>query len=327
MALTNSQYDEIKRRYDFTRQQNLRETYERKDEVYQKIPGFRQLEEERTSVYINAAKQRLSSPGQDRTDNVDDRIRAINEKEASLLAQYGFPPDYLEPIYECLLCRDTGYIDGKKCVCFRNAEIRLLYRQYDPGIILAKENFSHFSFELYSDTMIDGHISPRDAARDAYDSSRKFIENIGKPSNNLLFLGNVGTGKSFLSHCIAHEAIKRSFSTLCLSAPDLFEITADSKFGGDDSSESSRLIYDCELLIIDDLGTELTNSYISSELFHCINYRIERNRSTIISTNKSLEELRDLYSERVTSRILGNYTIKKLIGDDIRIKKITGENQ
>ena len=140
--------------------------------------------------------------------------------------------------------------------------------------------------------------------------------------NNLFLCGNTGVGKSFLSHCIMKEALDRSYSALYFTAGELFDLLADARFGRSQESLTRELpVYECDLLVIDDLGTELTNSFVAVQLFRLLNDRILRKRSTIISTNLTLNELSGIYTERVFSRITSHYTIIKLIGEDIRIQK------
>ena len=151
----------------------------------------------------------------------------------------------------------------------------------------------------------------------------RFIDHFGKDFNNLFFYGSVGVGKTFLSTCIAREIMEREFSVLYFSAPQLFSVLTQSKFDRNDVDAKNRndYIFNCDLLIIDDLGSEYTNAFIAAQFFTCMNERLIHKKSTIISTNLSLESLADLYTERSFSRITSNYTLLKIIGDDIRIKK------
>jgi DNA replication protein DnaC len=156
-----------------------------------------------------------------------------------------------------------------------------------------------------------------------------FVENFKQDYHNILFYGTVGTGKSFLSGCVASELLKNGHSVIYFSSTGLFDNLARYTF---DTKEKEALsafyqdLYNCELLIIDDLGTEITNSFVASQLFSCLNERNLRKRATIISTNLSLEELRDRYSDRVFSRITSSYTICKLTGRDIRMIKKRASN-
>ena len=151
----------------------------------------------------------------------------------------------------------------------------------------------------------------------------RFIDTFGQDFQNLFFYGSVGVGKTFLSTCIAREIMNREFSVVYFSAPQLFNILAQTKFDKEnsDAKNMSEYIYNCDLLIIDDLGSEYTNAFISAQFFTCINERLIHRKSTIISTNLSLESIADLYTERAFSRITSSYALLKIIGDDIRIKK------
>ena len=162
-----------------------------------------------------------------------------------------------------------------------------------------------------------------DTARRAYNAARNFVRDFDLRFQNLFLYGNTGVGKTFLSHCIAHDLLETSHCVLYFSAFDLFDRLAQTAFSRKSEPDpGDEFIFDCDLLIIDDLGTELTNSFVSSQLFLCINERIARRKSTIISTNLRLEDFSSTYSERTFSRIASNYQMLKLIGKDIRIQKI-----
>ena len=258
-------------------------------------------------------------------DELKEEVAALAAERTALLLENGFPADYLEPHYFCPSCQDTGYIDGHKCACFKKAEIELLYTQSNLAEILQKENFDHFSFEWYSDTMKNEAtgLTARDTAKRAYDMARNFVRDFDSRFQNLFLYGSTGVGKTFLSHCIAHDLLESSHCVLYFSAFDLFDRLAQTAFSRKSETDpGEEFILDCDLLIIDDLGTELTNSFVSSQLFLCINERIARRKSTIISTNLKLEDFSSTYSERTFSRIASNYQMIKLIGNDIRIQKV-----
>ena len=200
----------------------------------------------------------------------------------------------------------------------------MLYTQSNLQEILKKENFKHFSFEYYSDTIrneITG-LTARETAQDAVRKAKMFIHTFDTSFQNLFIYGSTGVGKTFLSNCIAKELIDQAHCVIYFTAFDLFDTLAKTTFQKDMSSDGTlEDIFECDLLIIDDLGTELTNTFVVSALFQCINERIMRRKSTIISTNLSLGQFRDIYSERILSRITSNYTMIKLFGEDIRIQK------
>lgn len=226
--------------------------------------------------------------------------------------------------YTCPLCQDTGYIGSQKCSCFKKAEIELLYTQSNLKEILEKENFDHFSFDFYSDTITNDSmgLTERETARRAYKMAKEFVADFDNSFQNLFFYGDTGVGKTFLSHCIAHDLLDSAHCVLYFSSFELFDFLAGSAFSRGNDAPDDEPIFDCDLLIIDDLGTELTNSFVSSQLFLCINERIMRKKSTIISTNLKLEDFSATYSERTFSRIASNYQMTKLVGKDIRIQKI-----
>ena len=161
------------------------------------------------------------------------------------------------------------------------------------------------------------------------DECLHFVQNFDMEHDNLLFYGATGVGKTFLTHCIAKELLESAHSVIYFTSFDLFEVLSTATFGKkyaeDEVLQQHSAIFDCDLLIIDDLGTEMTNTFVTSQLFLCINERLMNKKSTIISTNLSLESLRDLYSERVFSRISSNFKMRKLIGKDIRLMKKLGE--
>lgn len=324
MPLQNYQYDTIMREYSRRQAENRRTLEEHRKEAYQKIPRLSEIDQEVAT--LSARKARALLGGRDSgLEDLRADISLLSQERIALLLTNGYPQDYLELSYTCPLCQDTGYVGSKKCSCFKKAEIELLYTQSNLKEILEKENFDHFSFAFYSDTIKNEAtgLSALDTARKAYEISQSFVRDFDTRFENLFFYGNTGVGKTFLSHCIAHELLESAHCVLYFSAFDLFDLLAQSTFSRKgEASDSEDFIFNCDLLIIDDLGTELTNSFVSSQLFLCINERIMRQKSTIISTNLKLENFSEIYSERTFSRIASNYHMVKLIGKDIRIQKI-----
>lgn len=323
MALTNSQYDQIMRVYEQHRLDNEHRRRRRYEEIYEEIPQIRELENEISSLSLREAR-RLLGGDPSALGSLRGEIRALSGKKLALLAEHGYPADYLELHYTCPDCRDTGYIDGRKCHCFRRAVIDLLYTQSGLQEILERENFDTFSLDYYSPGHIDRLTgrSSREAIEIALKSCREFTDTFGSEFRNLLLYGDTGVGKTFLSHCIARELLDKSFSVIYLTAARLFDIFAQNTFHRDEEPGFDQdHIYGCDLLIIDDLGTEMSNSFTNSQLFICLNERILRRKATLISTNLSLEDLKNVYSERVFSRITSAYTVLRITGDDIRIQK------
>lgn len=323
MAINNAQYDAIFRNFEQKQVHNRNVLDKRRKTVYNLIPEMEKIHNSISKLSLNQARKLLNGDDNALVE-LRKEIKQLTDKKTELLVSAGFPTDYLEPVYDCPDCKDTGYIGNQKCHCFQKAIIDLLYTQSNLKDILQRENFDTFSFAYYSDNYIDPVTgrSSLAAIRNAHLIAREFVEMFTDEFRNLFLYGDTGVGKTFLSNCIAKELIDRAFSVIYLTSFELFDTLAKSKFEKDTAAEMMcEHIYDCDLLILDDLGTELANSFTVSQLFLCLNERLLRRKSTIISTNLSLESLVDIYSERTFSRITSNYTMLKLTGDDIRIKK------
>ncbi len=319
MALTNSQYESILRGYEKTRDHNRQLLESRRNQVYAAIPDYRTLEDAVGSLSLTAARLLLDGDESARS-RLHTSLEENRHLRQQLLTEHGFPVDYLDPIYTCSCCKDTGYIreeDGLsvKCHCFRRQELDLLYDQSNIRDMVAKANFSTLSYAYYQGEDLQRFQT-------AVTISQKFVQNFKEDYRNLFFYGTVGTGKSFLSGCIADCLLGAGHAVIYFSASSLFETLARFSFDRkekDSLQDFCRDLYGCDLLIIDDLGTEITNSFVTSQLFACLNERALRKKPVIISTNLSLEELRDRYSDRIFSRVTSNFTLCKLTGPDIRI--------
>lgn len=325
MSLSNSQFDAIMRTYQQQQLQNRHEQESRIAEVYNKIPAIKELDDSISSCAVKSAR-RLLDGDQGALKELRAEIADLREQKGVLLRAYGFPPDYMEMHYKCTDCMDTGYSEGRKCHCFRQAEMKYLYAQSNIEEIVTLENFSTFSFEYFDDSSVLPVLgrTVRQYMKQVVDTCHRFVDSFTTEHGNMLFTGPTGVGKTFLTNCIARELIDRYYSVIYLSANDLFEVFSKNRFEYQAEEEMKGMyqyILDCDLLIIDDLGTELNNSFTSSQLFYCINERLNSSKSTIISTNHPLNELRDRYTERVTSRLISKYTIIPLYGDDIRLRK------
>lgn len=318
MSLTNSQYDAIMRSYEEKQRAVRRRLEQNTETVYRQIPAYEELDRQVAAISIEQGRKLLGG-NENALPELRARLKELSMKKSSLLREYGFPEDFLSPVYECDKCRDTGYIANRKCSCFRAAEINLIYEQSHIKSLLMTENFGALSYDYYAGEDLEKFTK-------AVQICQNFVKSFNKGYRNLFFYGTVGTGKSFLSCCVAKELIDHGNLVLYFSASQLFDILSKSTFDKD-SPEAVAGIFDdicgCDLLIIDDLGTELTNSFVSSQLFSCLNSRYLRKKATIITTNLSLGELRDRYSDRIFSRITSNYDICKLTGQDIRMLKKT----
>lgn len=243
----------------------------------------------------------------------------------------------VSPIYECSICNDTGFVgssDGKSvlCNCIKQKMFDMDFNKSNIGN-LKKENFDNFKLDLYSDEINEqkykAKVSPKQNIQKIKEIALKFIKDFDDPEEkNLLFTGNTGLGKTFLSNCIAKEMLDRGKTVLYQTAPIMLDNIIDYRFGNSDSNYNSiyNNIINADLLIIDDLGAESLNSFKLSELFNIINERLlfqeKHVTKTIISTNLNMNNLLDTYSERIFSRLAAYYNVCRFFGDDIRISNL-----
>lgn len=322
MALTNTQLESILREYENRQDHNRRLLSRRRDHVYETVEGYRELEEAVSSVSVQQGRKMLSGE-QGALEELRISLASLSQRKRDLLRLAGLPEDYLEPIYDCRDCQDTGYIDGEKCHCLKQRVLDLLYDQSN-----LEKMFTPNGFSALSDRYYEGEDLTR--FQNAVKTCKEFIEKFKTDYHNLFFYGTVGTGKSLLSYCTARELLRQGYSVIYFSSTGLFDMLARYSF---DARAKECLystyddLYNCDLVIIDDLGTEVTNSFVTSQLFACLNERYMRRRSTIISTNLTLEELRDRYSDRIFSRITSYYKLCKLSGPDIRMYQKRMENR
>ena len=325
MALTNTQYDEIMRSYQERQLARQHLIAARRQEVAARDPSLNDIEGEIAHLSVQKAR-RLLAGDENALSGLKEEIAALSARRTALLLSLGYPADYFDPPYFCADCKDTGYIGSERCHCLKQASIDLIYAQSNLNSILNSENFSHFCLDYYGKDVFeaDSDISSYAAAQNALQKCRQFVQNFDSVFDNLLLFGSTGVGKTFLSHCIAKELLDSGYSVIYFSAQQLFEQLADSTFGRTTADRPGyRDILDCDLLIIDDLGTEVSNSFTTSQFFVCLNERLLHRKPTLISTNLDLQDIASVYSERVFSRIIQSFSLLHLFGRDIRVQKAT----
>ncbi len=319
MALTNEQYNQMMREYDARRFQALRDMEIRRETVYSRFPKLRAVQNALTGNAAARARAKITG-NEAELPALLKEAEALKEEKAQLLLEYRIPEGYLTPHYTCPDCKDTGYIGSEKCHCFRRAISELLYDQSGIREVLQRENFDALSMEYYNQDLAIGSKNLYDYMREKIAFCRNYAAHFDENPGSILFYGPTGTGKTFLSNCIAKELLDSCHSVLYFSAIDLFNLFSRNRYGADADS-IDRSVLACDLLIIDDLGTESVNSFTASKLFYCVNERLNRGKGTLISTNLDPSHLRDIYSERILSRIVSGYTLIRLDGKDIRIQK------
>ena len=322
--------DDIRREYDRLQLANRTRLEERKQEIFEKIPAYKALLQNTRRTELSALYQKLamSEDAEDRGSNDREVLmdkESLRKKKESLLVEAGYPADYLSGIWACKDCEDTGYLRDEygarsiRCKCFTKKLTQRLSEESGLSELLKTENFEHLSLDYYQGEDLENFSR-------ALELCRKFAANPKDGYKNFFFYGNIGTGKSFLSCCVAKELLDKGLEVVYYSAGRLFDRLAAAKNAGrsdqeEDAGAVRSMIYECDLLILDDLGTEWFNNFVFSELFSLINERILKEKPTIISTNLSLTDLKRIYSERLFSRITSNYLICKFTGSDIRREK------
>lgn len=320
MPLTNEQYDIVKTAIDERRNKANREVLERRREVSEKLPELNALLDEISKKGVDSVKRCLSGDDRARKE-FSDYLSTASKRKRELLSMGGFPEDYLETRYTCEKCHDTGYLpDGEKCSCFQQLEYDLVFSQDRQRRLFSIHNFENFDLSAFSDEGADEKtgLTPRQNAKKAFETAKRFLSPSFDGKKNLLIYGTTGTGKTFLSHCIAKEALDKGLTVIYLTAPEFMDIASDYEFKHKDGP--FREVMESSLLIIDDLGTELINSFVISAVYRVVNERLLSERRTVISTNLFPSDLAESYNERVLSRIAGNYQFIRMTGPDLRLQ-------
>lgn len=338
-------YNLIKSEYE-SRQRKAHELLlKRRTLAYSKVPLIEEIDKQIKSCGIKYTKMILqkSVPSDKAIDQLFKKISDLKQEKKQLLEKHFNDPDYLELQFYCEKCQDTGFTVGsngtKKCFCFKQQYIDNLFSQSNLKL-LDKENFSHFNENYYPDVVDQSKygikITPRENILKIKSRALSFIDNIDNPEEkNLFFSGPTGVGKTFMINCIAKELLERGRTVLYQSSPSLFNTINQHnlKFQRGEVFEEDTVyksIYNVELLIIDDLGTESQTAARYAELLNIINIRQENNIhrpcKTIISTNIGINKLNQYYGERVVSRIIGGFDLFKFAGQDIRVLKKLSED-
>lgn len=305
----------------------------KKAELYKKIPRLQEIEDELNSVAINETKNILFG-NHSSLENLHTKLEKLKEERKKILSENNLFLNDLQPKYECPLCKDTGYIKSGTsatimCSCLKQKLLNISYNKSNMTN-LSKENFENFNPNIFSNEISSNfNISPKQNILNIKQKCIEFVNDFDNPnSKNLLFTGNTGLGKTYMSNCIANELIKKGKNVLYQTAPVLLETIIDNKFNKYKTANKDSFykdVLEADLLIIDDLGTECLNSMKLSELFTILNTRIlnlnNKVTKTIISTNLNINNIFKNYEERIGSRIVGYYDIYYFFGEDLRFKR------
>ncbi len=303
----------------------------RRAEVFGKIPRIAEIEAELDRYGMRMLN--MVASGENDPERAVAAISAENrayvEECRRLLAVHGYSEDYLEIPPVCAKCNDTGYVENKICGCLKEEILSCALESANLSQSSAKKTFENFSLDYYSDEYAEEYgCSPRENMQAILKECKSFVQGFPNNAENLLLCGGCGLGKTHLSSAVAHELLLRGVDVLYVSSNSLFPMLEDIHFGRDVSERADyivRKINDCDLLILDDLGSEFVTQFTISELFGIINTRIMNDKKMIISTNLNSARLAEVYTGRIASRIYGSFAILEFLGDDIRkIKKFEG---
>lgn len=312
--------------YDKKRERAKYEQRMRKAKVYKKVPRIKAIEEEIWKAGIAMSRAMIQNPENYKENliKVKKEIEKLNMEKAYLLTENNIPLSHLDILYECESCEDKGYLeDGSQCNCLKQALIMRAYKMSNVENSLAKENFQTFNINVFPDEPYEGEsISPRENMKTISGICVDFINNFNERNDeNLLFYGSTGLGKTFMSNCIAKSLLDMNKSVIYQTAFTILDIIEKRRFGkGADRFKDFEydMLFDADLLIIDDLGTELSNAFTNAEIFNIVNTRLINGTKTIISTNLTPKEISEIYTDRVFSRILEKFIPLKFYGPDLR---------
>lgn len=299
-----------------------READERRAEVYEKIPKIREIDEKLSGTGLKIFGEALKGKAglSERIEKLRVETDELRQTRKMLLSRFGFAADYTEPKYECALCSDTGYDkSGKMCNCLRRALTIAGFESSGMAKLIEKQTFDNFSLDYYS--AADKVQMEKNLSRVKEYAARVSQGGYG----NMLFMGTTGLGKTHLSSAVAKAVIEGGCDVVYESAQNVFsdfEYERFSRSYGDSTPPKTKKYFDCDLLIIDDLGTEVSNQFTVSCLYNLMNSRIVTEKSMLISTNVGKEEILERYSDRILSRLFGEFEVCVFSGRDVRSQKL-----
>ncbi len=321
MAYNSEAFRRVMEAYNTKRTVAIDDAEKRLAEIIKICPEIKMIDSilAGTGVAIMDAISEGRDGLEERLDNVRKRNEELQHQRADCLALLGYGADYTQPKFSCKKCKDTGYDGAHLCECFKKELTLETCRLSGLGRLVDIQTFDSFSLEYYEE---DSTVY--DNMQLTYDICKNYAETFSQKSENLLLIGNTGLGKTHLSTAIAGRIISRGFDVCYDTATNVFSAFESERFGKQPSKFSvpTDRYFDCDLLIIDDLGTEPVTQYTVSVLYNLINTRSMNRRPILMSTNLSLSEMQKKYGDRIASRLFGESIVLKFVGKDIRLQKI-----
>lgn len=300
----------------------------RKSEVYKAVPRLSEIEKELSAVGVSAAKAVLN--GGDSVavlTSLKEKSIALQNEKKELLVSNGYSQDYLEPQFSCDKCNDTGYIEYENktltCECYKKLLSATACEELNKISPLSLSTFDSFDLNYYSDTPDEKGKIPYKEMSSVYNYCLNYAKTFSKSSKSILMKGETGLGKTHLSLAIANEVINKGYSVVYVSAPDILSQLEREHFSYGYSNEQEILqsLLECDLLILDDLGTEFVTQFSSTAVYNMFNSRINLGKPIIINTNLTPKELENTYSQRFVSRAKAVCAVLNFYGSDIRFMK------
>lgn len=323
MGYSRETYDSAMYELQIRQTQAENTANENKLRFYSMFPRAREIDRELASLAANTAKAVAKGLNvRQEMTRLKEKSLLLQQERDSLLSKVGFEKDFLQPHYYCSACNDSGYIDGKMCSCLKSLLRQEAYRSLNALTPLSLCTFESFELDYYSDEINpESGISLRMRMERIFNFCKNYANDFcPKTSDSLIFQGSTGLGKTHLSLSIANSAISAGYGVIYGSVQNLVSSLENERFGKSDDTDghTSRMLLNCDLLILDDLGTEFTTSFTSAAIYNIINTRLMSDKPTIISTNLSIRDLQSRYSERLVSRIIGGYVRLSFGGKDVR---------
>jgi len=296
------------------------------EEVEGKNATLKKIGKQMRSIGLRVLEESMRG-GEDlpvRLEKIQQENKHLQEEYRKILTSMGYPEDYTKPRRDCKRCSDAGFVDGIMCPCMKREVVLAGYKSSGIGKLLEKQTFDRFDLSYYSTALLpDKRYSPRDIMKEILEFCRGYAASFSPSSPSLLFIGGTGLGKTHLSSAIAGEVIQKGYDVVYCSAPQIAAVFEKERFQQEENSEGTQRLFEAELLILDDLGTEPSSKVTSSAIYQLINHRVAvSGKPTIISTNLSYRQLEKQYDTAILSRLLGEFQVKFFQGEDIRMAKL-----
>ena len=324
--MNKSVLKELSIEYERKRDRQVQDQRSRVEKVYKKVPAIKRIDEDIFKTGLSMSKYIIGNPDnyKNSMEEAKSKIQSLKMEKAYLMTESNIPADYMDIIYACKACKDKGYLEnGKQCNCLKQALVSRAYQMSNLDNILKKENFKNFNIEMFKDEPFENErMTPKENMMDILGISEGFINDFDENNgDNLLFYGTTGLGKTFLCNCIAKSLLDKNRIVIYQTAFTILEIIEKHRFGRGNKEFNDYqygLLFEADLLVVDDLGTEVANTFTNAEIFNIVNTRIISGKKTLISTNLTPKEISETYTDRVFSRILDKFIPLKFYGHDLR---------